>query len=158
MSPNVEPIVYFFDDAKVPIAHVSNARADEKFDCAAGEITAAAAIGRILGIGTIHPLPVEAHIGMRVIKAGAATGVTEGIVVDINSGRPDALRIESPDMTTDYMVCARGDSGSLWVDADTLRPVGLHVAGLPADETRVGFAALIEKVLEKLGGLRVVVD
>jgi hypothetical protein len=89
-------------------------------------------IGAVTGAATPAP-------GMRVTKSGRTTGVTWGIVSSILPGRmisytdgfPRVVRniwaIE-PELVRDR-VSARGDSGSMWLDADSCRAVGLHFAG-----------------------------
>jgi hypothetical protein len=76
---------------------------------------------------------------MRVTKSGRTTGVTWGIVSSILPGRmityadgfPRVVRdiwaIE-PELVRDR-VSGPGDSGSMWLDANTWRAVGLHFAG-----------------------------
>jgi hypothetical protein len=89
-------------------------------------------IGAVTGAATPAP-------GMHVTKSGRTTGVTWGIVSSILPGRmvsyadglPRVVRdiwaIE-PELVGDR-VSGRGDSGSMWLDADSLRAVGLHFAG-----------------------------
>lgn len=148
LQPNHdEAIIYHFDQRipAPPIAYVK--RADQALDCAAA-LTTFPATDRILGIGRITPAPIAPEVGMRVLKSGIATGVTEGIISAIDFG--GAIRIESPDMRTDYSLCSPGDSGALYVDAATLRPVALHTGGVPADAFRVAVATPIDLVLQSL--------
>lgn len=89
-------------------------------------------IGAVTGAATPAPR-------MRVTKSGRTTGVTWGIVSSILPGRmisyadglPRTVRdiwaIE-PELVGDR-VSGRGDSGAMWLDADSRRAVGIHFAG-----------------------------
>ena len=81
----------------------------------------------------------NAQIGMQVIKSGARTRVTYGLVTGVegvsepirygNLSRiiTHVMRIE-PQQSEDR-VSAGGDSGSWWLDQTTKQAVGLHFAG-----------------------------
>lgn len=101
----------------------------------------------ILGIGRLSPetLPV---VGMRVIKSGLATGVTEGVVVFAD---PQVVRIEPPaGFPAKYDLSSQSDSGSVWVDAATLSPVALHTRGQEG-ATETAFATPIASALAAAG-------
>lgn len=77
-----------------------------------------------------HPrvLPLVApHVGLRVIKSGARTGVTEGVVSGLNG---PIITIDPPiGADAGYQLSEPGDSGAVWVDAGTSIPVALHLSG-----------------------------
>ena len=153
MPPDArESVVYAFDGnqpARV-LAVVDPTRADDDLDCAAALVVKPAeALGQILGVGTIHPEPIEAQVGMRVLKSGVATGVTEGFVRRLRVDGKPVMQIEKT--SAGYAVCSRGDSGALWLDAQTLRPVALHTGGRADDERGVAVATEIKAVLARLG-------
>jgi hypothetical protein len=116
--------------------------------------------GRIRGV---RPLS-EDDLGLKVRKAGRTTGVTRGIVTQVeidrlrvDMGEPDTPRVAT--FSDQFEVIGEdgrpfslgGDSGSLIVDEDGFA-VGLLFAG--GQDTRgidLTFANRIETVLEKLG-------
>jgi len=66
----------------------------------------------------------DAEVGMRVVKSGAATGVTIGVVAEVT---PMLITIEKPtESPADYVLSDLGDSGAVWLDAQTGNAVGLH--------------------------------
>jgi hypothetical protein len=93
----------------------------------------------------------EPVLGMRVIKSGAETGVTEGVITDMSD---ELVTIESPDhMPEGYVLCDHGDSGALWVDAGSGQAVALHFMGRNGD---TAYARPLPLVLASLGlGLHV---
>lgn len=93
------------------------------------------ASNEILGIGRPTPKLALPRPGMKVIKSGRTTGVTTGVIESVNTT-----------LTVSYGICGRarfvqqvvvasedfsdsGDSGSIILDNDSLRPVGLLFAG-----------------------------
>ena len=62
---------------------------------------------------------------MSLLKSGAETGVTEGILSRIEAGR--VLIARPSGFPTGYMVAAKGDSGALWVTSDTHQPIAMHL-------------------------------
>jgi hypothetical protein len=76
---------------------------------------------------------------MRVTKSGRTTGVTWGIVSSILPGRMISYADGLPRIVRDIWaiepeligdrVSGRGDSGAMWLDAESRRAVGLHFAG-----------------------------
>jgi endonuclease G len=88
-------------------------------------------LGAIVGVG-------RAELGMELVKSGRTTGVTYARVTAVEGTAKIAygtvervirqvITIE-PDMGSGQ-VSAPGDSGSLWLDAATMRAIGLHFAG-----------------------------
>lgn len=81
----------------------------------------------------------EIKLGMRVYKSGRTTGFTEGFIDGLflatNIKYSDQLvhRVEDQIHIAPRFelgeVTERGDSGALWLDADTYKAVGLHFAG-----------------------------
>ena len=87
-----------------------------------------------------------ALVGMRVVKSGAETGVTIGVVTDVT---PSLITIESPPDSSDtFVLTERGDSGAVWLDAETGRAVGLHFSGRDGN---MAFARPLGTVLGALG-------
>lgn len=147
----MEPIVCRINQRRPPItvAILDSTRTDEALDAAAALIVdSESAVGWILGIGAIDPEPIGACVGMRVIKSGIATGVTEGIIR--SSDTTASIEIQSCDLKAGQEICKQGDSGALWLDAATMRPVALHRSGLAEYETRIAIATPISLVLEHL--------
>lgn len=71
----------------------------------------------ILGIGT-PTAPIPPATGMRVIKSGRSTEITEGIISSVTGGKVEiTLRPGYPDA---YALSEPGDSGAVWLDRSTL--------------------------------------
>lgn len=88
----------------------------------------------------------DAVVGMLVVKSGAETGVTIGIVTEVTD---TLITIESPPIVPDdYVLSDRGDSGAIWLDADTGRAIGLHFSGRDGN---LAFARPLGSVLSDLG-------
>lgn len=93
------------------------------------------------------------QLGERVLKVGAATGLTSGIVnaIDIlhaslaNGEVMDVIGFEigSQEMT----LSAKGDSGAVWIAEEDNAVVGLHFAGVPPD---LAYACYFDQVLSGL--------
>ena len=99
-------------------------RVSQRLDCAAARLVAGQAFAfEVLNIGTLAP-PRDPAEGMRVIKAGAATGVSEGKIVRLNG---DEIVIKPlADFPLEYELSAAGDSGAVWLESQSRAPVGLH--------------------------------
>lgn len=104
------------------VATLAAAVADATLDCAAAKLLVASA-DEILGIGTPSPCIAPAA-GMRVIKSGWKTGVSEGRIQQVVG--TDVVIERLPGYPLDYVLASRGDSGSIWVEAATRAPVALH--------------------------------
>jgi endonuclease G len=78
-----------------------------------------------------------AHLGMEVVKSGRKTSVTRGLVTAIegtirmNYDGVDRLirNVVTIEPRRGSQVSAGGDSGSFWLQEDTMHAVGLHFAG-----------------------------
>jgi hypothetical protein len=73
---------------------------------------------------------------MQVIKSGRTTGVTQGTVQSVNTtvkvdygGGCGIARFVSQVIVTPGSFSAGGDSGSVVLDSNTMKPVGLLFAG-----------------------------
>ena len=130
-----------------PVAFVDANRADASLDCAASRIDpTVAGSGSVLGLGLISS-PVSPRVGFRVIKSGASTGVTEGVIEEVND---DEVVIGHPQgFDLNYDLSLPGDSGSLWLRRDDLAPVALHLSELSDARKRVK-ARCILPILESL--------
>jgi endonuclease G len=103
------------------------ARSDQVLDCAAFLVDPGVpSVAEILGIGRIT-VPGAAAVGMRVIKSGRSTGVTEG-EVEATNGPFVSIEVLSA-FPLAYDLSEPGDSGSVWCDAATRAPVALHRSG-----------------------------
>lgn len=105
----------------------------------------------VRGVGWARP-------GMEVIKSGRTTGVTYGRVTGVEGtammpyGGVNLLIgnvvtiVPRPEMQP--VVSAGGDSGSLWLEEETMRAVGLHFAG--GDDPEHALAIDMQPVLDAL--------
>ena len=120
-EPVFQPAASF---APFRIASTRSAKADPTLDCAAALLDPHIEANNIqLGLGLLIA-PKPPSIGMRVVKSGYATGITEGLITQING---TTIRIEAdPAFDPAYVLSAAGDSGSLWVEQDTRAPIALH--------------------------------
>jgi hypothetical protein len=123
-------------------------RADPGLDAAAGLLELGVeAVPEVLGLGRVAAA-VEPAVGMRVVKSGAATGVTEGVIVGVQLER---VEIESPPgFPSKYELSDVSDSGAVWLEMETRAAVGLHVGGNDVSVERA-FAVPMPLVLATLG-------
>lgn len=130
-----------------PIAELVADRADRALDVAAARLFPNIAVSdEILGIGRVQGVTAPVQ-GQRVIKAGIATGVTEGVVDMVT---PDRIEITTPPgYPSKYELTTISDSGALWLTRDTHQAVAIHVAGEDAGAERA-FAVPFERVLHIL--------
>jgi hypothetical protein len=111
------------------IGQVFAADADPQRDVAAARLDGTApTLGRVLGLGPLAAPEIPAA-GMRVIKSGYATGVTEGVVSSVVGDRVEIRR--RPGYPSMYELSDFGDSGALWINDLTRRPVAMHMAESP---------------------------
>ncbi|MCY1077249.1 hypothetical protein [Archangium lansingense] len=131
-QPGVEGEPIFQPSSQGPsseVAFVELSRADPGLDCAVARVANNIRTSRhILGLG-LPGTPQLAQVGMRVVKSGLSTGVTEGVVTKVSG---DLVRLEPPEgFPEDYELSDVADSGSLWLELETRAPVALHVRGNP---------------------------
>lgn len=108
-----------------PVASVDAFRANSSLDCAAASIRPPMPVtSAILGIGMIA-IPTEPEIGMRVLKSGAASGVTEGIVEEVDGD--NVIIGGPPGFDRNYELSLPGDSGAIWLSEKHHSPVALHI-------------------------------
>jgi hypothetical protein len=108
------------------VARVLSADTRPDLDIAAARVDPSVAVaGRILGLPPVTA-PARPQVGMRVIKSGAATGITEGRVARVNGSR--AAIEDPPGVSSFYEVSGFGDSGAVWVEASSGTPVALHLS------------------------------
>jgi hypothetical protein len=111
------------------VARIFAANCDVALDIAAAKLDPGVESTRkILGISVVGQM-VPPAMGMRVLKSGAATGVTEGRVVRVDNDRVEISRPAGYPPV--YELCDFGDSGAVWVEADTTRPLAMHDAQAP---------------------------
>lgn len=144
-----DPLFQPFDGAAQDVvARTSTTLQNPNLDFGAAEVEPGIVVSNVLlGVGTLGP-PRGAQIGLRVLKAGSATGITEGVIDQING---DRVRIVVPSAyPAGYNLSSAGDSGSVWVARSSRRPVALHVGGnVTGPETASAIA--ISRVLADLG-------
>ncbi len=108
------------------------------------------------GLGVVRGVS-QAELGMRLAKSGRGSGITEGMVTavegiaKINYGYVERIIrhvVTIDPVTGGMMVSAPGDSGSWWMDEDTMEVVGLHFAGSNSPETAL--ALDMQTVLDAL--------
>jgi hypothetical protein len=106
------------------IAITSKTKANNGLDCAAAKVRAGTALSNfVLGVGQISGV-VAATVGMRVVKSGGESGITEGVISSVTVSE---VRVRTdPSFPIDYILSARGDSGSLWLEQGTQKAVALH--------------------------------
>ncbi|MFZ5518989.1 MAG: transglycosylase SLT domain-containing protein [Candidatus Zhuqueibacterota bacterium] len=89
------------------------------------------------GIGPVNGVTAP-RLGMKVMKSGAGTNVTSGIITGISGclvqnyyGRQYSIRsvIHILPLQRNTEMCASGDSGAWWLEQSTSYAVGLHIAG-----------------------------
>lgn len=78
-----------------------------------------------IGIGPLAA-PVTPTVGMRVVKSGWVTGVTEGVIKSVD--KTEIVVVVRKGLGR-YRLTDRGDSGALWVTIDTHAAVAMHVRG-----------------------------
>jgi hypothetical protein len=126
--PTADPV--FQPDTSVTafrVGHTVTARSDQGLDCAAFLIDSAVlTTGEILGIGAPQA-PTAPAVGMRVVKSGRSTGITEG-VVDSVAGGDVRIKLRA-DFPGAYELSEPGDSGAIWCDLKTRAPLALHRSG-----------------------------
>jgi hypothetical protein len=133
--------------AGAAIAQTVAGRADTALDCAAAQILPGIEVtGQILNIPAVGGITAPAE-GMRVLKSGAVTGVTEGVITSVSG---DAIEVAPADNSPrQFDLSERGDSGALWIDAATLRAVALH-RGQKAGAAQIAVGFAISAVLNQL--------
>ncbi|MCX4387385.1 S1 family peptidase [Micromonospora peucetia] len=98
------------------------------------------------------PLPAAGSkphtIGLRVVKSGLRTGVTNGII-DGTDGLEFSVVVDNGLPPPQGVLGGPGDSGSLWLDRDTFTAVGLHFASITDPEVRA-WGHSISAICDKL--------
>lgn len=134
--------------ASFRIGQTDSLRSNHRLDCAAFLVDSSVTVtSQILGVGDIHPATTPV-VGMRVIKSGRSTGITEGV---IDSVVGTTVRIKLPiDFPGAYELSDPGDSGAIWCELATRAPVALHRSGGSGIAT-VALASGILAVFATLG-------
>lgn len=110
------------DLARSAIGTLADVRSNQSLDGAAVKLTVGASL-HVLGLGELAAAKSPA-VGMLVLKSGWQTGISEGIVDQVNGDEVVIRRRQ--DFPNDYLLAAVGDSGAVWVEAGTLAPIALH--------------------------------
>src|ERR1051325_5235513 len=122
-----EPIYQPSEDMLPAVAAASVLRSNAALDCAAAKLEPGVdGVGHILGLCPLTGLS-DPVVGMRVIKSGCVTGVTEGLITDVQ-GNEVVIGL-LPGFAANFELSAEGDSGAAWVEASTGAIVALHKAG-----------------------------
>jgi hypothetical protein len=133
------------DIANGAIATLAGALADQALDCAAARLQVSSS-DEVLGLG--KPTAFKAPtVGMRVVKSGWKTGVTEGQIRQLSGNEVVIERLAG--YPSDYLLGTRGDSGSVWLETMTLAPVALHTREA-AVGPHLAFASAFPAVLSAL--------
>jgi len=99
-------------------------RVSATLDCAAAVLNPDQKfVLELLHIGVPGPALAPA-LGMRVIKVGSTTGVTEGVIDRINDNEVTVKPLR--DAPLEYHLTEHGDSGSVWLERDSHSPVAMH--------------------------------
>lgn len=101
---------------------------------------------QIVGLGSWRGVGAPRR-GMRVWKAGAATGITTATVGAVASDRFEL--IPEAGMPAGYLTFDDGDSGSAWMTREGGLLLGIHVAQQP--RTGIGSALRLDACLARLG-------
>jgi hypothetical protein len=122
-----EDIFQPIDDQANLIARTSADRRSINLDCAAARVLdGVEACGEILGIPKVAGIE-EPAVGMRLLKAGCVSGITEGLVTAIAG---DLVEITlCTGHPADSVLCEPGDSGALWINRENVKAVALHQEG-----------------------------
>jgi hypothetical protein len=135
-----------------PVAETVTGRADPGIDCMAARVfLGVETTSEIVGLGPLQA-PIEPVRGMRVLKSGIETGVTEGVVRSVDGDR--VVIAVPPGFPERYDLSGRGDSGAVWVLRESGAPVALHIAGNDTGQ-EIAFGRRMTRVLEVLGLLAV---
>jgi len=138
-----------FDDGREPedaVAALLRVGITDQTDAAVARLTGQRPLKRqSLGLGPVSDIGAAA-LGLTVRKSGRTTGLTKGVIADIDAtvavagDYPDPIRlVEGLDIfgrrffnqiviEGDPPISASGDSGSVWID-DSNWLIGLHFAG-----------------------------
>ena len=118
-------------------------RLGEHYDAALAQLSdGVETTGELFG-STVWPVGIAAPtLGMRVMKSGAVSGVTFGSIDGVGGSYSidytefgegpqwmEGFRVVPNSQAIPHILSAPGDSGCLWVDAETHAIVGLHFAG-----------------------------
>jgi hypothetical protein len=138
----------FMQPGDTPIARLVTGRASTALDCAAARVEAGIDVKNwVLELGAITGVEENPQKDRPVIKSGLATGVTEGCIAEVNG---DRVRIQTwGPFPARYDLSNIGDSGSVWVDAETRRAVALH-SRTQDGETEAAYGFKISSVLAAL--------
>lgn len=133
------------------VAVTSSQHGNATLDCAAAKcLNGILGTNEILEIGHVGS-PLAPAAGMRVLKSGIETGITEGVVESVDQ---NFFIVRAPDtFPADYSVTEIGDSGALWVERDSRRAVGLNLglAGVGQPFARaVSMMAVLDELKLKL--------
>jgi hypothetical protein len=129
------------------VARTRRDRADAALDVAAARVVdGIETVREVLGIGPVTAAKAP-EVGMRVVKSGVATGVSEGVVSRIEGTR---VQIEMPPgFPSKYELSDISDSGSLWVEISSRAGVALHFGGNDVGVEKA-FAVSLPHVLQVL--------
>ena len=137
------------EDGLGPVAETSGSMIDHEFDMAGARIfEAVACVNEPLVFGPLRGPWIDPDVGMRVVKFGATTGATEGQITSVEAGR---FKIALPSFyPAGGTLSAAGDSGSLWIELESRRPVGFHYLGGIGSQA-FAYARIGREVMSRLG-------
>lgn len=130
------------------VATMVGGKANATLDVAAALLDGTVQSGdAIPGVGS-PARPIPPRVGMPVVKRGAATGVTEGVVTKVFKS---TVQIAPPSsFPQDYGLTSAGDSGALWLERDSLAAIALHRSGNQPGRKEFSIAVLVDVVLRTL--------
>lgn len=129
------------DENKIGVTTAGKANRD--LDCAAVKLLPGIdAQMAVLGLGALSVI-TDPEPGMRVVKMGAVSGLTEGVVFQVVDEQV-SIRVDAT-FPVEYVLSAPGDSGSLWLEQGTNHAVALH-RGLKTPKTATATAMTSVKV------------
>ncbi len=125
-------------------------------DAAVATVTGRRFVNNQIGLGPVRGVG-DAVLGVEVVKSGRRTGVTYGRISAINGvAKLSYARVEriirnvvTIDPNDRFgQVSAGGDSGSWWLDAQTMQAIALHFAG--SNHPERALALDMQSVLDSL--------
>jgi soluble lytic murein transglycosylase len=144
------------DESKAIAGYVRDAM-NANLDAAVARLTGThPLLNEQVGIGAVTGMVIP-QLGMRVIKSGAGSGVTSGLITGIlgyslhhYDGIPRLIGpiVHIAPEEPSQAICAPGDSGAWWLESSTLRAAALHFAG--DNDLNFGLALSMPEVMEAL--------
>lgn len=145
-----DPIYQPTPDPNCLVAHVTLNYCDQNIDYGVAKmVQAISSVREVLELGAISNTPAAPAEGMRVCKFGITTRLTEGKIVCPATN--DLITIKPlDDYPPDYNLSSIGDSGSVWIEQETGKPVAIHKSG-DDNNGSTAFAIPLTTILNNTG-------